>query len=208
MPASESHTNSHAQYRILVLGGICGGKTHFSKRLSERLKISVLHLDDLFWFGNWRNIGSRRLVEAVREQTRTGEWIVDGNYPSVRDVLWREASHIVYLDTPLRQAAGSAIARSLGDERAGVPAKVRAAGGREPTLRLLKSVLGHRISERRRDLKWLRRLPSGPPPQVMVLKSRAEQERALAVWFPARVLWGGKPEDAAAGEGSIDNEQA
>ena len=42
--------------RVLVIGGNGSGKSTFSKKLGEKTGLPVVHLDKIWWRGNWEYI--------------------------------------------------------------------------------------------------------------------------------------------------------
>ena len=82
--------------RIVVVGTSCRGKTTFSKRLAERLDRPHIELNALHWGPNWTP--SPDFTCRVAEATAADVWIVDGNYTKVRDLAWRRASAMVWLN--------------------------------------------------------------------------------------------------------------
>ena len=42
--------------RILIIGCSGSGKTTLARKLGEKLKLPVVHLDRLWWTGNWENV--------------------------------------------------------------------------------------------------------------------------------------------------------
>ena len=87
--------------RINVVGTTGSGKTTTARQLAERLGIPHVEMDALNWGPNWTEAG-RDLLRERTAQTLVGEaWVVDGNYSSVRDIVWGRADTIVWLDYTL-----------------------------------------------------------------------------------------------------------
>ncbi|MFB3098236.1 MAG: AAA family ATPase, partial [Dehalococcoidia bacterium] len=88
--------------RIVVVGSSCSGKTTLANSLSEKLGYSHIELDAIHWLPDW----VPRPVEEFRKLTSVviGEesWVVDGNYSSVRDLVWPRATTLVWLNHPFR----------------------------------------------------------------------------------------------------------
>lgn len=42
--------------RVLVIGGNGSGKSTFSRKLGKKTGLPVVHLDKIFWRGNWEYI--------------------------------------------------------------------------------------------------------------------------------------------------------
>lgn len=84
--------------RIVVIGTSGAGKTTFADRLAGILETSQIELDALFWDADWT---PKELAEFRRqvEQAITEEgWVIDGNYHHVRDLVWRRATAVIWLN--------------------------------------------------------------------------------------------------------------
>jgi adenylate kinase family enzyme len=85
--------------KIVVVGTSGSGKTTLAMKIKATLRIPHIHLDSLYWLPNWQE----RSVEEFRRITKealsaTDSWVCDGNYSAVRDLIWREATHIIWLN--------------------------------------------------------------------------------------------------------------
>jgi len=84
--------------RILVIGCPGSGKTRLAKLLGEKLNLPVVHLDNLWWTGEWENV-SREEFDARLEEVLEGEkWIIDGNFSRTMPLRLQHCDTIVYLD--------------------------------------------------------------------------------------------------------------
>lgn len=88
--------------RIVVVGTTGSGKTTLARALAERLGRPHVELDALHWEPNWQMAPVDVFRERVVEALNRPEWIVDGNYGKVRDLVWARADTVVWLDYPLR----------------------------------------------------------------------------------------------------------
>src|SRR5690349_5850250 len=84
--------------RVVVLGTSGSGKTTFARELAQRLSAAHVELDELYWEPNWteapRPVFRGRVTQAVQRD----RWVLDGNYRSVRDIVWPRADTIVWID--------------------------------------------------------------------------------------------------------------
>ena len=88
--------------RVSVVGTTGSGKTTFATRLGGVLGIPHIELDALNWSGNWTAVPPEVFRARVREAVNSNQWVIDGNYSAVRDLVWGRAEMIVWLDYPLR----------------------------------------------------------------------------------------------------------
>jgi len=96
MTAEASPTSLADHPRIVVAGTSCCGKTTFSRRLAERLARPHIELDALHWGPNWTP--NPDFASRVAAATAGDEWVVDGNYTMVKDLTWRRATALVWLN--------------------------------------------------------------------------------------------------------------
>lgn len=99
--------------RIAVVGTSGSGKTTLAHRLAQQLGIPHVELDALHWDPNWTpappDVFRERAAEALSGQA----WTTDGNYSSVRDIVWKRADTVVWLDYSLAVIMGRVTWRTL-----------------------------------------------------------------------------------------------
>lgn len=105
--------------RVLVSGLAGAGKSTFSRALSAKTGLPLIHLDIHFWEPGW----VKPTVEEWREKQRGllsgDEWIADGNYHATLDLRLERADTVVYLDTPWWVCARRALVRGVRERPAG-----------------------------------------------------------------------------------------
>ena len=87
--------------RVVVIGTTGSGKSTLAERLAARTGLRVVELDALFWGRDWQGAPVELFRHRVERETRDDGWIVVGNYGQVRDLVWRPADTLVWLDLPL-----------------------------------------------------------------------------------------------------------
>lgn len=99
--------------RIAVVGTSGSGKTTLAQRLAQQLEIPHVELDALYWDPNWTpappDLFRQRAAEALSDQA----WTADGNYSTVRDIVWKRADTVVWLDYSLPVVMGRVTWRTL-----------------------------------------------------------------------------------------------
>jgi adenylate kinase family enzyme len=99
--------------RIAVVGTSGSGKTTLAQRLAQQLGIPHVELDALHWDPNWTpappDLFRQRTAEALSDQA----WTTDGNYSTVRDIVWKRADTVVWLDYSLPVVMGRVTWRTL-----------------------------------------------------------------------------------------------
>jgi adenylate kinase family enzyme len=87
--------------RIAIVGVAGSGKTTLAQRLSHRLGLHHIELDALFWGPGWSITPAEELRPRVEAALAGDDWVVDGNYNSLCDLIWTSADVLVWLDFPL-----------------------------------------------------------------------------------------------------------
>lgn len=100
--------------RVSVIGTTGSGKTTFARTLAQRIGGAHIELDSLHWEPNWTEAPLEVLRARVEAATQTGCWVVDGNYSKVRDIIWRRADTVVWLDLPFRIVLWRLTRRTFG----------------------------------------------------------------------------------------------
>jgi adenylate kinase family enzyme len=99
--------------RVSVVGTPGSGKTQLAGELGKFLGLSVLELDGLFHQPSWAELDQEEFRRRVEKATAGSDWIVDGNYAAVRDIIWSRADTIVWLDLPRRTVMRRVVIRTV-----------------------------------------------------------------------------------------------
>ena len=165
--------------RINVVGTSGAGKTTFARALAARLALPCVELDALNWEPGWVEADHELFRVRVAAATARREWVLDGNYSRVRDLVWGRADTLVWLDFPRSVVTWRIVTRSL----ARVVRRTELwAGNRERASQLFgrDSIIWWSIStyaRRRRD--YPRLIADFPHLEVVRLRSPAAAERWL-----------------------------
>ncbi len=87
--------------RIVVLGVSASGKTTLAQNLSAILGYPHIELDALHWEADWKEAEDSVMQSRASAAIQEKHWIADGNYRSVREIIWPEADTFIWLDYPL-----------------------------------------------------------------------------------------------------------
>jgi adenylate kinase family enzyme len=87
--------------RVIVVGTTGSGKTTLAQHLAERMRCPFIELDALFWNPGWVQTPREEFRQRVAEAIAPERWAAGGNYSSARDLVWRRADSLVWLDYPL-----------------------------------------------------------------------------------------------------------
>ena len=136
--------------RILVVGTTCSGKTTFSKRLAAHLASSHIELDALFWLPGWVERDRADFRARVEQAIEVERWVIDGNYGTIRKLLWPRATAVIWLNYSFGRVAWRGLRRTV---RRAVTGEELYSGNRE-TIR-------NAIFSRESILLWLLRTYNG-----------------------------------------------
>jgi adenylate kinase family enzyme len=107
--------------RVSLVGAPGAGKTTVARRLAASLGVSFVELDAIFHQPGWAELSRDEFRNRVTEVVSGEGWVVDGNYSAVRDIVWRRADTVVWLDLPrhivVRRVALRTLRRALTREQ-------------------------------------------------------------------------------------------
>lgn len=86
--------------RIAVIGATGSGKTTLAQQMGDILDLKVIELDALHWMPGWTEKPWVEIRAELDPMTRQDNWVTDGNYGQVRDLVWPRADTIIWLDYP------------------------------------------------------------------------------------------------------------
>lgn len=167
--------------RVVVIGTSCSGKTTFAKGLARVLNRHHIELDAINWLPRWTTRPHDEFRRLVEEATAQDEWIVDGNYSRVREIVWARATTLIWLNFSFHVVMSHALRRTLTRS---INKQVLFSGNQE-SLRMafLSSdsiILWVLKTYRRRRREYSRMLREECDKEVVVLTSPQAAERFLA----------------------------
>jgi adenylate kinase family enzyme len=99
--------------RVAVVGASCSGKTTFARSLGGALGVPHTELDALYWGPDWTPVPVAQFRSRVGVAVAEPAWVIDGNYAAVRDLVWGNATTLVWLNYPFRLVFPRAVRRTL-----------------------------------------------------------------------------------------------
>lgn len=87
--------------RISVVGTTGSGKTRVSKELQALLHLPLYELDRMRLNQRGEDLPKDEFFAAVQEVTDRDDWIIDGHYRDIRELIWRRSQVVVWLNHPL-----------------------------------------------------------------------------------------------------------
>jgi adenylate kinase family enzyme len=100
--------------RIAIIGVTGSGKTTLAQQIAKRCGIQHVELDALRWEPEWTPASDEIFRQRVDSAlSPNGCWVCDGNYSAVRDIVWRRADTVIWLNYPLRIVLWRLMLRTL-----------------------------------------------------------------------------------------------
>ena len=84
--------------KVLVIGGNGSGKSTFSRKLGKKTGLPVVHLDKIFWRGNWEYISREEFDVLLSAELKKEEWIIDGNFERTLEERIKFCDTVFYFD--------------------------------------------------------------------------------------------------------------
>ena len=99
--------------RIAVHGASGSGKTTLATAIAEQLGLPRTELDGHFHREGWTRLPDAEFRAQVASVVADDRWVVDGNYPQVRDLVWARAELVVVLALPRWTVMRQLLARTV-----------------------------------------------------------------------------------------------
>lgn len=100
--------------KILIIGAPGSGKTMLAFQLKEIYEYPIYHLDELYWKKGWKTVDIQNFRTKVLDIVSKEKWVIDGDYPQVNDIIYREADIIIFLDVKLPVLIKNVLIRTIG----------------------------------------------------------------------------------------------
>jgi len=99
--------------RFVVVGVTSSGKSTLAEAIAQTIHGDYIELDSLHWEANWREAPNELFRQRVQNAVQAERWAAAGNYHVVRDILWKRADAIIWLNYPLHVAFWRMLTRTL-----------------------------------------------------------------------------------------------
>ena len=120
--------------RVAIVGTSCSGKTTLARQIASQHHIPHIELDAIYWQQDWTPLPIDQFRSAVEAAAAGDQWVIDGNYSRVRDIIWNRATDIVWMNLPFMTVLWRAIKRTC---RRVITGEELFAGNRETILKTL-----------------------------------------------------------------------
>jgi adenylate kinase family enzyme len=96
-----------------VVGTSGAGKSTLASSLAAALGADFLELDSVYHQADWAPLAPAEFRRRVASAVAGERWVIDGNYSTVRDLIWARADTVVWLDLPKRTVMRRIVWRTL-----------------------------------------------------------------------------------------------
>ena len=100
-------------WRVVVVGTSCSGKTAYARQLSRLLKVPHVELDAIHWLPGWEPRPREAFRALVGNAAAGPVWVMDGNYGTVRNLLWPRATAAIWLNYSFSTIMARALRRTV-----------------------------------------------------------------------------------------------
>ena len=87
-------------HRIMIIGSPGSGKSTLARKLSQDLKLPLIHLDKLNWIDDKETVSEEIFLERLNKAVAGKSWIIDGNYGSSMELRLKRAELVIWLQVP------------------------------------------------------------------------------------------------------------
>jgi len=84
--------------RIIIIGSGGSGKSTLARKLHNKMRIPLIHLDKEYWKENWTAPSKEEWIAKQLRLIYQDSWIIDGKYSSTMDIRMECADTIIFLD--------------------------------------------------------------------------------------------------------------
>ncbi|WJH40751.1 AAA family ATPase [Aliirhizobium terrae] len=99
--------------RVVIMGNGGSGKTWLAKRLAPCLGVHPIHMDLVYWQPGRFGVARDKTVvaEEIRQLSYKDEWLMEGVYGWLINVLLPRATSLIFLDLPEEECIANVRAR-------------------------------------------------------------------------------------------------
>lgn len=99
--------------RIAIVGTSGSGKSTLARKLSKKFNCKHIELDVYAWNPGWVKKTDEEILDSVGKDAKQNTWIACGNWSLTRELIWKEATHLVWLKLPARVVFWRLLKRTL-----------------------------------------------------------------------------------------------
>jgi adenylate kinase family enzyme len=100
--------------RVVIVGNSGSGKSTLGRIVATEIGAEFVELDSIHHQADWRPLPADEMLARIDAVTAADSWVVDGNYRSVRALVWSRADTVIWLDLPRALVMRQIVGRTLG----------------------------------------------------------------------------------------------
>ena len=82
--------------KVILIGSPGSGKSYLTSYLKDKIDLPIYHLDNLYWYDNWKHISREQLIKKQDEIMKTDKWLIDGHFQSTLENRIKNADTIIH----------------------------------------------------------------------------------------------------------------
>ena len=86
--------------KVLIIGNCGSGKTTFARKLAVKTELPLVHLDQLYWYGNWEHRPREEFDSLLERELEKPQWILDGNFHRTLPLRLTHSDTVIFFDLP------------------------------------------------------------------------------------------------------------
>jgi adenylate kinase family enzyme len=99
--------------RIAIIGTSATGKSSLAQAIAQKFKLKYIEQDRHYWLPGWQVTPKEQFFTSVVKEISEDSWVICGNYSSTQEEVWKRATHVIWLNFPLRTALSRGICRTF-----------------------------------------------------------------------------------------------
>lgn len=84
--------------KVILIGSPGSGKSYLTSHLKDKIDLPIYHLDNLYWYDNWKHISREQLIKKQEEIMETDKWLIDGHFQSTLENRIKNADTIIHFN--------------------------------------------------------------------------------------------------------------
>lgn len=159
--------------RIMIVGQPGSGKSTLARRLGDRTRLPVVHIDKIHWLPGWIERSRAEKTRLCNEAAEADHWIFEGGHSETWAGRIARADMLIWLDRPIGLRLWRVVRRSLSGRGKTRPDLAEDCPER---LRLLPEFILFIWKTRRRARLQILQLASSPPRGCEVVRLCSDRE--------------------------------
>ena len=99
--------------RVMIIGCGGSGKSTLAQRISDRLGLENISLDQYYWKPGWETHSVEEWEKIVTKLAQKERWVMDGNYGGTMSLRIPRADTIIFLNYPRHICLARVVKRTL-----------------------------------------------------------------------------------------------